>query len=295
MPEPRHRSTAPIRRAALLGSIGLHGVLAFVASAWIDASSPRATPPPSPPGGSAWVELLGAGTGPSVRAEEVAGEGAVAGRGRSGPDERPTMVVSSSSAKPAHGDSGARHPARQGPSDVALPSPTTRAIVLRAADPIESRRARSHDDGRESTTEPATALAAERSEAASRSRAGDLASASALPGRRGTGDPAGAAGRAGAPAWPGPGDVDRPARPRWPIRPDYPPRARRLGDEATVLVEAWVDGGGAVAFSSVLESGGPDFDDSARTAVERSAFRPARLDGREVASRVSLRIHFRLQ
>ena len=68
-----------------------------------------------------------------------------------------------------------------------------------------------------------------------------------------------------------------------------------LSDIFAAAAEAWVDGGGAVAFSSVLESGGPDFDDSARTAVERSAFRPARLDGREVASRVSLRIHFRLQ
>lgn len=99
---------------------------------------------------------------------------------------------------------------------------------------------------------------------------------------------------AGPPAWPGPGEVDRGARPRWPIRPDYPARARRLGEEARVIVEAWVDELGAVAFSSVLESGGVDFDRSAVRAVERSAFRPARRAGRDVASRVALRIHFQL-
>jgi protein TonB len=96
------------------------------------------------------------------------------------------------------------------------------------------------------------------------------------------------------PPWPGPGDVDRAARPRWPIRPAYPARARRRGEESTVVVEAWVDDGGEVAFASVLHSGGPEFDVSAQTAVRRSRFRPARREGRDVASRVALRIHFEI-
>lgn len=55
-----------------------------------------------------------------------------------------------------------------------------------------------------------------------------------------------------------------------------------------------MDDGGDVAFSSIVESGGSDFDISALTAVERAAFLPARLAGRAVASRVALRIHFDL-
>jgi TonB family protein len=98
----------------------------------------------------------------------------------------------------------------------------------------------------------------------------------------------------GRPDWPGPGEVDRAARPRWPIRPRYPTRARRAGEESTVVVEAWVNDGGKVAFSSVVESGGPDFDASALRAVLESPFSPARRAGRRVASRVALRIHFEL-
>jgi protein TonB len=88
--------------------------------------------------------------------------------------------------------------------------------------------------------------------------------------------------------------VDRAARPRWPIRPAYPDSARRRGQESTVVVEAWIDEIGEVAFSSVLRSGGNDFDESARRAVAHSAFHPARLAGRDVASRLALRIHFEL-
>ncbi len=96
------------------------------------------------------------------------------------------------------------------------------------------------------------------------------------------------------PDWPSPGEVDHAARPRWQIRPEYPARARRSGRESTVVVEAWVDEVGAVAFASVLRSGGEDFDESARRAVRRSSFQPARRAGQAVASRVALRIHFEL-
>lgn len=96
------------------------------------------------------------------------------------------------------------------------------------------------------------------------------------------------------PQWPGPDQVDRPARPRQPIRPRYPARARQRGREGTVVVEAWVDPVGSVAYSSVLDSGGEELDDSARRAVERARFLPALVAGHEVASRVALCIHFSL-
>ncbi len=95
--------------------------------------------------------------------------------------------------------------------------------------------------------------------------------------------------------WPGPAEVDRPARPRWPIHPEYPAAARRRGEESTVLVEAWVDDVGQVAASAILASGGDLLDRSALDAVARAAFRPASLAGQAVPSRVALRIHFRLR
>ncbi len=116
----------------------------------------------------------------------------------------------------------------------------------------------------------------------------------ALHARAGTG--AGAPGRSTGPSgWPGPGEVDRVARPRWPIRPDYPRRARREGRESRVIVEAWIDELGEVAHASVLESGGAEFDASARRAVRHSIFRPAQRAGRDIASRLALRIHFELR
>lgn len=95
-------------------------------------------------------------------------------------------------------------------------------------------------------------------------------------------------------SWPGPGDVDHAARPRRAIRPQYPGRSRRRGEESTVLIRAWVDERGEVFRAAVLESGGEAFDDSARYAVHHARFVPARDDGVDVASHVSLRIHFSL-
>jgi len=89
--------------------------------------------------------------------------------------------------------------------------------------------------------------------------------------------------------------VGTPARPRRLIQPEYPRSARQQGDESLVVVEAWIDDSGDVTSSSVLESGGADFDASALRAVERSSFEPARLGGRAVSSRVALRIHFSMR
>lgn len=126
-----------------------------------------------------------------------------------------------------------------------------------------------------------------------------MANASSSPAGTHAGAPGGdaeAPAAEGAPrgVWPGAGQVDRAARPSRPIRPAYPTRARRRGEESTVVVQAWVDARGEVAFASVIESGGEEFDDSARFAVHRSRFEPALLRGESVASRVALRIHFDL-
>jgi TonB family protein len=61
-----------------------------------------------------------------------------------------------------------------------------------------------------------------------------------------------------------------------------------------VLVEAWIGERGDVAFASVRASGGPAFDAAATRAVREARFRPARLQGRDVASRLAVRIHFDL-
>jgi protein TonB len=186
------------------------------------------------------------------------------------------------------------------PSAPVMPRPAPAAVaaaVESRADPVVARALASSetspgrvDDARPSEPTPVAVAAAP----AARS---DAPRAAAAVAERGAGaTPGGGGGGAfGAlPDWPGPGGVDRAARPRWPIRPRYPARARRDGEESQVVVEAWIDEGGAVAFSSVLQSGGEAFDVSAVRAVEHSAFRPARLRGRDVASRLALRIHFQL-
>lgn len=90
------------------------------------------------------------------------------------------------------------------------------------------------------------------------------------------------------------GRLDRVARPAAPIRPRYPAGARQRGDEADVGVDVWVGAGGEVDRVAVSRSAGDDFDAAAIAAVHRARFHPALRDGEQVASRVALRLHFRL-
>jgi len=101
-----------------------------------------------------------------------------------------------------------------------------------------------------------------------------------------------APGRGTAPA---PGPLARVARPLSEIRPDYPMSARRRGDEAEVIVEAWVGPNGRVARTRVRKSGGRDFDTAAVDAVREARFAPAWRDGGPVASVVAMRLHFELE
>lgn len=282
------KSLLPLSPGALAVSLAAHaaafGGLLLLGS-WLGDLSPRAGDAGS---GALRVSLveLGLASGPEAR-EPMAGpvqsgseapptpprpEADVAAAASPEADVSAVRLAASASAAPRETSASAAEPevAPSPASEATAPAPVAPAPALVAPErPVAPGR----------TSRLAASAAAEAPPAVG--SGGVAAFAGGVPGRIG-------------PDWPGPGEVDRAARPRWPIRPEYPPRARRSGQESTVVVEAWVDEGGAVAFASVLRSGGSDFDASAQRAVRRSAFRPARLRGEDVASRVALRIHFEL-
>lgn len=92
----------------------------------------------------------------------------------------------------------------------------------------------------------------------------------------------------------GEGEVDGVASPRQRVRPDYPRRARVLGREADVGLEVLVEADGSVSGVALLASGGDAFDRAALEAVGRERWRPARLAGAAVPSRVRFTVRFRL-
>jgi len=100
---------------------------------------------------------------------------------------------------------------------------------------------------------------------------------------------------AGSGAAPARGPLARVARPLSEIRPDYPRRARERGEEAEVIVEAWVEATGRVARTRVRKSGGHEFDAAALQAVDEARFEPAWSDGAPVDSVVAMRLHFALE
>jgi protein TonB len=268
------------RSAALLVSLGVHAT--FFGALFLAAGpSPRGTSAPAGTAGElVWIDLGSASGGAPGRPE------ASSPRPRARPvaasAERRTATTTAPTSTPRHDAPSAR-------AIAATPIRTTPAPPVTASDApsVKGSDAALTEAPPVSTPPPAAARTADTTP--STARGGPVADPSA-PGALASGGD----GRSKRPAWPGPGSVDRPARPRGPIRPDYPPLARRRGRESIVVVEAWVDDGGDVAFSSIVESGGSDFDISALTAVERAAFLPARLAGRAVPSRVALRIHFDL-
>jgi len=261
-----------LRRQGPAAVLSLAAHAALLAALALAGAAPTTEGRQAPgPGGLVWVDLAGPA--------EAGGPPAA---------ERPAPAPRPRSATPP-------------PVAAAAPSPAP-SLDAPAAEP---RAARTGDTGAAPATSRSDALAAraDAAKALPEALAADAEALAAAAGALGALAPGGpGAGPAGGdsaadrpPRWPGPGHVDRPARPRGRIRPHYPATARRRGDESLVVVEAWVDDGGGVAFSSVVRSGGRDFDDSALRAVRRASFRPARLRGRAVASRVALRIHFALR
>jgi len=260
----------PLSPAALAVSIGVHAAAVLGAAAflgWSDddtALAGRGSP------GILWVSLIHEGA--SSRSDDP--------RAR----ERPAAAAPSEPAPPAAN----RRPPAARPLVTPPPRSFTPTRVAVVPTPSLSTPGLQTEERSRLSAAGSPPSVAERAAAAA--RLARVSPVSAAPHAS-----AGSGERGGArPDWPGPDAVDRVARPRGPIRPDYPPRARRSGKQSTVVVEAWVDEAGAVAFASVVRSGGREFDESARRAVRRSAFRPARLAGEDVASRVSLRIHFQL-
>jgi periplasmic protein TonB len=93
----------------------------------------------------------------------------------------------------------------------------------------------------------------------------------------------------------GSGSLSRVARPASEIRPRYPEAARARGDEAEVIVEAWVAASGRVERAWVRSSAGPEFDGAALAAVREARFHPAWRDGAPADSLVAMRLHFELE
>jgi len=94
----------------------------------------------------------------------------------------------------------------------------------------------------------------------------------------------------------GDGLFDAPPSARRTIRPVYPAGARRRGEEGRVVLEARVTVDGQVTdVKLVTSSGFDDLDESARLAVAKALFNPARLRSKVVDARVRLTIIFRLQ
>jgi protein TonB len=78
--------------------------------------------------------------------------------------------------------------------------------------------------------------------------------------------------------------------------PDYPAHAKRRGMEGTVMLEVLVSGEGAARQVMVAQSSGHALlDESAKDAVARWKFVPARRAGAAVEARVIVPVEFRLQ
>lgn len=90
--------------------------------------------------------------------------------------------------------------------------------------------------------------------------------------------------------------VDAPPQPWRAIRPVYPKRAQRRGEQGEVELEIDVEANGTVAAVSVIRSSGfSDLDEAAVRAARAATFRPARKGAEAVRSTVRQKLHFRLK
>lgn len=79
------------------------------------------------------------------------------------------------------------------------------------------------------------------------------------------------------------------------IKPHYPYSARRQGREGGVELEVAISKEGRVTELKVTKSSGtPELDESAKQAILKATFEPAKLKNKPVAARVVLTIVFRL-
>jgi periplasmic protein TonB len=92
-------------------------------------------------------------------------------------------------------------------------------------------------------------------------------------------------------------EVGAPTGPRFVVRatPLYPPLARRLGQEATVVLRLTIDERGRLAHVEAVQPADYGFTDSAVDAAQRSVFAPAEREGRPVACQALLPVRFVLR
>ncbi|MFH0783904.1 MAG: TonB family protein [Pseudomonadota bacterium] len=76
--------------------------------------------------------------------------------------------------------------------------------------------------------------------------------------------------------------------------PVFPEKMKTFGRSATVKLKALIDKDGNVRKVMVVESAGPEFDQAAITALEKSSFFPGMLEDRPVAVMLRLPVIFRL-
>lgn len=75
----------------------------------------------------------------------------------------------------------------------------------------------------------------------------------------------------------------------------YPVQARRMNVEGTVVVEADIDTGGAIADLRIIRSSGFGFDQAALAYIRNSTFSPAYAGGKPVAVRMRFVVKFTLR
>ncbi len=74
----------------------------------------------------------------------------------------------------------------------------------------------------------------------------------------------------------------------------YPELAKRAGIEGTVYIYAFIDAGGNVAKTEIVNDPGGGFGEAAAQAVRVTKFKPGEQYGKPVPVRVSIPVHFRL-
>jgi periplasmic protein TonB len=78
------------------------------------------------------------------------------------------------------------------------------------------------------------------------------------------------------------------------VDPDYPEAMRRAHVQGTVILEAVITAAGTVDEIRIVASGGPMLDAAASAAVLRWRYKPATLNGRAVAVRLTVTVRFGL-
>ena len=75
---------------------------------------------------------------------------------------------------------------------------------------------------------------------------------------------------------------------------EYPESAKKEGVQGKVIVKAFVDKNGNVTKTMIITSLNSDCDEAAETAIKKTKFEPAQIDGKTVDAEVTIPIMFKL-